>query len=147
VIKSELMSFDAIIINEGDDRLCAYCNRGFFLHRECDYHTRFSNTPVRCPIFLEIPEFSKPAIVFDSLIFDATTFDTKTDAQKIEQLNEEIDSRDETIRELNRTIDEKNINDEKQKDEIRRLEITLKDVILAKKFLQSFVDSYLSRKK
>jgi len=138
------MSFDTIIIHEGDDRLCAYCHRGFFLHRECDYHTKFSNTPVTCPFFLEILEFSKPAVVFDSLIFDATIFDTKTDAKKMEELNKEIDSRDQTIVELNKIIDTKNDKNEKQRDEIKRLKVALGDVILAKKALQSIADKYHS---
>lgn len=149
-----MSTIDTILVNEGDDRLCLYCNRGFFLHRECDYHTKFSNTPLICPYFIEKVEFTAPAnfAALDGISsyignLDFSQLSGKTSSEIIKELNEEVDSRDETIHELNKIINKKDIKDKRQKDQIKRLKIALNDVILAKNFLQKIVDKYHSGEK
>lgn len=154
-----MSSIGSLVIIEGDDRVCGYCGNPFFLHRQCNYHTNFLSTPVKCPFFMEkmkppTPiELGQEPPMFDPKIFDPNIFDTKSDAEKINELNEEIDSQIEEISKLTITIKKFEKSEEKLKDDINELKgdinelkYALYTVILAKNGLQKICDYLISKK-
>ncbi|QLH06589.1 hypothetical protein [Nitrosopumilus ureiphilus] len=47
-------TFGALLVKEGDNRLCVDCGKAFAFHKECDYHTAFGkDAPVDCLKFIE----------------------------------------------------------------------------------------------
>ena len=52
IIALKAFTIDTILVKNEDQKICQSCGKGFFLHKECDYHNEYANTPVDCSEFI-----------------------------------------------------------------------------------------------